>query len=67
MLSVFVGREHKKGRKEGERKKPPEKDWGKEGLKKDGGPGGSVVKNPPGNAGDAGWADPLEKEGKPFK
>ena len=24
--------------------------------------GGSVVKNPPANAGDLGWEDPLEKE-----
>ena len=26
-----------------------------------------MVKNLLANAGDAGWADPLEKEGKPFK
>ena len=25
-------------------------------------PGGAVVKNPPANAGDVGWEDPLEKE-----
>ena len=25
-------------------------------------PGGTVVKNPPANAGDVGWEDPLEKE-----
>ena len=24
--------------------------------------GGTVVKNPPANAGDVGWEDPLEKE-----
>ena len=31
-------------------------------MKERGFPGGSVVKNLPAGAGDAGWEDPLEKE-----
>ena len=34
--------------------------WFKLPAFKVGFPGGSVVKNPPSNAGDVGWEDPLE-------